>query len=78
MLPTRKLRTYEAWRIEPELDPQAKRLRRRRWRVLREAMPITKRSHPAPLWVSTPNDFVGGVLIELSVDELQAYFGELR
>ena len=31
-----------------------------------------------PLWISTPTDFLGWLLVKLSVNELQDYFQQLE
>ena len=72
------MRTEGAWVIEPDLDPIDARLRRGRWRILREVIPSRIRSETMPLWVSTPTDLIGWLLVKLTTDELQDYFQRLE
>ena len=72
------MRTETTWAIDPELDPIDAGLRRRRWRILRELIPGRIRSEAMPLWISTPTDFLGWLLVKLSVNELQDYFQQLE
>ena len=73
-----RMRTETTWAIDPELDPIDAGLRRRRWRILREVIPGRTGSDLMPLWISTPTDFLGWLLVKLSANELQDYFQQLE
>jgi hypothetical protein len=64
--------------VEPDRDPVAERMRQRRWRVLRAALPPGHGIDPLPLWVRTPRQFVGWVAGRLTPGGMRRYRAELE
>ena len=66
------------WTLESDLDPRDEQLRRRRWRILRVALPQGHGLEPLPTWVQTPEQFIGWVLGRLTPVALRHYFEDLE
>ncbi len=66
------------WTLESDLDPIDDQLRRRRWRILRVALPRGHGLEPVPAWINTPEQFVGWLLGSLSPAVLRNYFEDLE
>jgi hypothetical protein len=66
------------WALEPDLDPVDEQLRRRRWRVLRAALPQGRGVDQAPSWVKTPDQFIDWLAARLAPRALQGYFEDLE
>jgi hypothetical protein len=66
------------WTLESDLDPRDEQLRRRRWRILRVALPHGHGVDPLPTWVRTPEQFIGWLLGRLSPRALRNYFEDLE
>ena len=62
------------WTLEPDLDPIDDQLRRRRWRILRVALPYGHGLDPLPAWVKTPEQFIGWLIGRLTPQALKNYF----
>ena len=70
--------TRPGWLLEPDLDPVDEQLRRRRWRVLRVALPSGRNLEAMPQWVRTPDQFIDWLTARLSPAAMQAYLGDLE
>jgi len=68
------------WTLEPDLDPidDQLRRRRRRWRILRVALPYGHGLDPLPAWVKTPEQFIGWLIGRLTPQALKNYFEDLE
>jgi hypothetical protein len=66
------------WTLEADLDPIDEQLRRRRWRILRVALPHGHSLDPVPAWVSTPEQFIGWLVGRLTPSALRDYFEDLE
>ncbi len=66
------------WALEPDLDPVDEQLRRRRWRVLRAALPRGRGVDQPPTWVKTPDQFIDWLAARLTPGALQGYFEDLE
>jgi hypothetical protein len=66
------------WSLDSNLDPRDERLRRRRWRILRVALPHGHGIEPLPAWIRTPEQFLSWVLDRLSGQALRNYFEDLE
>jgi hypothetical protein len=66
------------WVLEPDLDPVDEQLRRRRWRVLRAALPAGRGLEPLPVWVRTPDQFIDWLTSRLSAAAIRGYFADLE
>jgi len=66
------------WTLEADLDPIDEQLRRRRWRILRVALPHGLGLDPVPAWVSTPEQFIGWLIGRLTPQALRNYFEDLE
>ena len=71
-------RNRPGWALEPNLDPVTELVRRRRWRVLRAALPHGRGLDPIPAGVKTPEEFVEWLLVRLSPMAAKAYFEDLE
>ena len=71
-------RTRPGWALEPNLDPVTELVRRRRWRVLRAALPVGRGLDPIPSGIRTPEEFVDWLLLRLSPMAAKAYFEDLE
>ena len=65
------------WTLETDLDPGDEQLRRRRWRILRVALPRGQGLEPVPERIGTPEQFVGWLIGRLSAQSLTNYFEDL-
>ena len=66
------------WTLEPDLGPNEEQLRRRRWRVLRAALPPGRSLDPLPTWVKSPDQFIEWLTGRLSRAAMKAYFDDLE
>jgi len=66
------------WTLESDLDPVDEQLRRRRWRILRVALPQGHGLDPVPARITTPEQFVGWLVSRLSAQALMNYFEDLE
>jgi len=66
------------WTLESDLDPRDEQLRRRRWRILRVALPQGCGLEPVPGWVHTPEQFIGWLVGRLPPSALKNYFEDLE
>ncbi|HZT51727.1 MAG TPA: hypothetical protein VFA22_07335 [Stellaceae bacterium] len=66
------------WTLEPDLNPLDEQLRRRRWRVLRAALPPSRGLDPMPPWVKTPDQFIDWIAGRLSSAAIRGYFADLE
>ncbi len=66
------------WTVEPDLEAIDLRLRQRRWRILRAAMPVGYDVDPMPQWVRTPEQFVGWLVARLTPSASSVYFDDLE
>ena len=66
------------WLLEPDLDPADEQVRRRRWRVLRAALPPGRSLEAIPAWVKTPDQFVDWLSTRLSPSAMRGYFEDLE
>ena len=66
------------WVLEPDLNPVDEQVRRRRWRVLRAALPQGRGLEPVPTWVRTPDQFLDWLTSRLSPMAIRAYFQDLE
>jgi len=66
------------WVLEPDLDPVDEQVRRRRWRVLRAALPAGRGLEPLPGWVKTPDQFIDWLTSRLSAAAIRGYFADLE
>ena len=66
------------WSLEPDLDPLDEQLRRRRWRVLRAALPPSRGLDAVPHWVKTPDQFIDWITGRLSAVAIKGYFADLE
>jgi len=73
-----EVQSRPGWTLEPDLDPIDDQLRRRRWRILRVALPYGHGLDPLPAWVKTPEQFIGWVIGRLTPQALRNYFEDLE
>jgi hypothetical protein len=66
------------WTLEADLDPSDEQLRRRRWRILRVALPRGQSLEPVPARIATPEQFIGWLIGRLSAQSLMNYFEDLE
>lgn len=66
------------WALEPDLDPVNEQVRRRRWRVLRAALPPGRGLDELPGWVKTPDQFIDWLMSRLSPAAVRSYFDDLE
>jgi len=66
------------WTLDADLDPTDEQMRRRRWRILRAALPVGLGLDPVPTWVSTPEQFIGWLIGRLTPQALRNYFEDLE
>ena len=66
------------WELEPDLDPVNERVRRRRWRVLRAALPPGPGLAQLPDWVKSPDQFIDWMTSVLSPRAFRAYLDDLE
>ena len=66
------------WALEPDLHPIDEHLRRRRWRVLRAALPPGRGLDPLPSWVKSPDQFIDWLISRLSPAAIRSYFADLE
>ena len=66
------------WALEPDLDPVDEQVRRRRWRVLRAALPPGRGLDQLPAWVKTPDQFIDWLTSRLSPAAVRGYFEDLE
>jgi hypothetical protein len=66
------------WALEPDLHPIDQQLRRRRWRVLRAALPPGRGLDQLPPWVSTPDQFIDWLKSRLNAAAVRRYFEDLE
>ncbi len=66
------------WVLEPDLDPVDEQVRRRRWRVLRAALPPGRGLEAVPQWVKTPDQFIDWLSVRLSAAGHARLFGGSR
>jgi hypothetical protein len=66
------------WTLEADLDPIDEQLRRRRWRILRVALPYGHGLGTVPAWINTPEQFVGWLIGRLTPQALRNYFEDLE
>lgn len=66
------------WALEPDLHPVDEHLRRRRWRVLRAALPPGRSLDPLPVWVTSPDEFIDWLMSRLSLTAVRGYFDHLE
>lgn len=66
------------WSLETDLDPSDEQLRRRRWRILRVALPQGHGLEPVPARITTPEQFIGWLIGRLSAQSLLNYFEDLE
>ena len=66
------------WTLEADLDPIDEQLRRRRWRILRVALPHGQGLEAVPAWINTPEQFIGWLIGRLSPQSLRNYFEDLE
>jgi hypothetical protein len=66
------------WTLETDLDPSDEQLRRRRWRILRVALPHGHGVDPVPPRITTPEQFIGWLIGRLSAQSLMDYFEDLE
>lgn len=71
-------RTRPGWGLEPNLDPIDEQLRHRRWRILRVALPYGHALEPMPVWIKTPEQFIGWLVGRLTPAALRNYFADLE
>jgi hypothetical protein len=64
--------------IAPDRDAVGERMRQRRWRILRAALPPGHGIDPLPLWVQTPQQFVDWVAGRLTPGGMRFYRAELE
>jgi hypothetical protein len=70
--------TRPGWALEPNLDPIDEQLRNRRWRILRVALPYGHALDPMPVWIRTPEQFIGWLIGRLTPTALRNYFTDLE
>jgi hypothetical protein len=70
--------TRPGWALEPDLHPIDQQLRRRRWRVLRAALPPGRGLDELPVAVTTPDQFVDWLMTRLSTSAARSYFEDLE
>lgn len=66
------------WSLEADLEPGDEHIRRRRWRILRVALPPGNEIEPMPAWINTPEHFIGWLVGRLTAYELRNYFEDLE
>lgn len=66
------------WLLEPDLDPVDEQVRRRRWRVLRAALPRGRNVEGVPQWVRTPDQFIDWLSVRVSTAAMRAYLADLE
>jgi hypothetical protein len=66
------------WALEPDLHPVDQQLRRRRWRVLRAALPPGRGLDQFPATVTTPDQFMDWLMSRLSTTAVRHYFEDLE
>lgn len=66
------------WALEPDLHPIEQQLRRRRWRVLRAALPPGRGLDQCPSSVTTPDQFIDWLMSRLSAAAARNYFDDLE
>lgn len=64
--------------VAPEIEAFDQRLRQRRWRILRTALPRGHEAGTLPLWVTTPQQFLGWIVPQLPVAAAAAYSADLE
>lgn len=70
--------TRPGWALEPNLHPIDQQIRRRRWRVLRAALPPGRGVDQLPAWVNSPDQFIDWLMGRLSVNAVRHYFDDLE
>ena len=70
--------TRPGWVLEPDLDPVNAQVRRRRWRVLRAALPPGRGLDQLPSWIKTPDEFIDWLMSRLSPFAVRGYFDDLE
>ncbi len=68
----------DGWTLEADLDPIDEQLCRRRWRILRVALPHGLGLEPVAAWVATPEQFIGWLIGQLTPQTLRNYFEDLE
>jgi hypothetical protein len=66
------------WTLEDDLDPIDEQLRRRRWRILRVALPHGYGLEAVPSWIHTPEQFIGWLVGRVTPRALRSYFEDLE
>lgn len=64
--------------VAPEIEAFDQRLRQRRWRILRTALPRGHEAGSLPLWVTTPQQFLGWIVPQLPPATASVYFADLE
>lgn len=64
--------------IDGDSEPIDQRLAKRRWRILRVALPRGHEIDALPLWISTPEQFVAWIAPQLPPSASAAYFADLE
>jgi hypothetical protein len=70
--------TRPGWEPEPDLARVESQLRRRRWRVLRAALPPGPGLDPVPGWVKSPDQFIEWLTHRLNPAAVRRYFSDLE
>jgi hypothetical protein len=70
--------TQPGWELEPDLGSLESQLRRRRWRVLRAALPPGPGLDPVPGWIKSPDQFIEWLAHRLNPAAVRRYFIELE
>jgi hypothetical protein len=64
--------------VTPEVEAYDLRLRQRRWRILRTALPRGHEVGTLPLWIATPGQFLGWIAPQLPAAAAAIYFADLE
>jgi hypothetical protein len=78
MASVNEARSRPGWALDPGLGPVEELVRRRRWRVLRAALPQGRGLDRTPSWVTTPEEFIDWLIGELSPNAVRGYFQDIE
>lgn len=73
-----KVQTRSASMVDADAVAFDQRLRQRRWRILRVALPRGHQVDALPLWISAPEQFLGWIAPQLPPAASAAYFADLE
>jgi hypothetical protein len=73
-----KVQSRSGVAVDADLEAFDQRLRQRRWRILRAALPQGYEVAAMPLWITAPDQFLGWIAPQLPRAAGMVYFAELE